>query len=109
MRANQRKSVLVFVDVVYRDLPAIRVVTKFALRPILPAVKIGVAVLAFVRSVRKVQICMTVAASNSRVTSPKRKTRLCVIELNLARNDFPASNGMAGFTWNIEPPMRALC
>ena len=46
MSADQRESILVLIDVVYGNLPAVGVMAEFTLRAILAAMQICVAVLA---------------------------------------------------------------
>lgn len=46
MRTDQRKSILMLIDVVNGNLPTIGVVAEFTLRAIFAAMQIGVAVLA---------------------------------------------------------------
>lgn len=46
MSADQRESILMLIDVVNGNLPAVGVVAEFTLRAILAAMQIGVAVLA---------------------------------------------------------------
>jgi hypothetical protein len=47
VRSDQGKSILMFIDVVNGDLPAIGIVAKFALRAVLAPMQIRVAALAF--------------------------------------------------------------
>lgn len=47
VRSDQGKSILMFIDVVNGDLPAIGIVAKSALRAVLAAMQIRVAILAF--------------------------------------------------------------
>lgn len=44
--ADQRKAILMFIDIVNGNLPAIGIVTQLALCPVLPPVQVGVTVLA---------------------------------------------------------------
>ena len=45
--ANQGKAILMFIDVVNGDLPAVGIVAKFALRAVLAPMQIRMTVLAF--------------------------------------------------------------
>jgi len=47
VRSDQGKSILMFIDVVNGDLPAVGVVAKFALRAVLAPMQIRMTVLAF--------------------------------------------------------------
>lgn len=64
MGPDQGKPVLVLVDVVDGDLPAIGVVAQLALGAILAAMQIGMAILALVGSVGEIEIRVTVAAGH---------------------------------------------
>lgn len=59
---NQRKSILMLVDVVNRNLPAVRVVAQFTLGSVLAAMKIRVAVLTLVGNVAEIQIGVAIHA-----------------------------------------------
>lgn len=109
VRTHQGKTVLVLIDVVDGNLPAIGVVTQFALRAILAAMKVGVAVLAFVRCIGKFQIAMTVSARHFSVAAAERKSGLHVVELDLAWNHLPVRRRMTRSAWEFEIPVRALC
>src|SRR5947209_7371182 len=108
MRANQGKAILMFIDVVNRDLPAIGVVAQLALRTILATMQIGVAVLAFVGSVGELEIVMTVAASHGGMAALKREAGLCMIEFDLVLNHLPVRSGVAGDAGDVEFAVRAL-
>jgi hypothetical protein len=56
MCSYQGEPVLVLVDVMDRDLPAVSVVAKFAFGPVLSAVQICVAILALIGSVCEFEI-----------------------------------------------------
>ena len=47
VRSDQGKSILMFIDVVNGDLPAVGIVAKFALRAVLAPMQIRMTVLAF--------------------------------------------------------------
>ena len=73
MRPDQRKSILVLVDIVNRYLPAICVMAQVALRPILAAMKICMAVLTFFWHVAEDKVGMTIHALHFRVPSAQRE------------------------------------
>jgi hypothetical protein len=81
MRPDQRESVLMFVDVVNRDLPPRIAMAQIALRSVFPPVDIGVAVLALPPDVRKHQVRVTVLAPDLHVQSAQREPCLAVIKL----------------------------
>lgn len=108
MRSDQWKTVLVFVDVMNRDLPAIGVVAELALRSILPAMEIGMTVLALVGSVGEVEIRVAVATGDGGVAAAKGKSRLCMIESDLVLDHLPVGGGVTGDARNVQVAMRVL-
>ena len=108
MGPDQGKAVLVLVDVVDGDLPAIGVVAQLALGAILAAMQIGMAILALVGSVGEIEIGVTVTAGDRGMPAAERKSRLGVIEFDLALDDLPVRGGVAGNARHVEVAMRAL-
>jgi hypothetical protein len=106
--ANQGKTILMFIDVVDRNLPAIRVVAEFAFGPILTAMEVCMAVLAFIGCIRKIEIGMAVATSYGSMSSAERKARLGVIEPDLVLDHLPIGHRMTGIARKIEFAVRAL-
>jgi len=108
VRANQREPILVLVDVVDRNLPAIGVVAQFALRTVLAPMQIRVAVLAFVRRVCEFEIGMAVATAHSRVAAAKGKPRPRMVKLDLLLDHLPIRGGVAGVARHIQLAVRIL-
>jgi hypothetical protein len=108
VRADQRKSILVFVDVMDRYLPTITVVAQFAFCAVFAPMQIGVAVLAFVRRIGEFEIGMAVAACDSCVASAKRKACARMVKLDLALDHLPIRGGMAGGARHIQLAVRTL-
>jgi hypothetical protein len=106
--ADQRKAILMPVDVVNRDLPAVGVVAQFALSPVLAAMQIGMAVLALIGSVGEVEVAMAVAARYGSMAAAQGKSRTRMIELDLVLDDVPVRGDVAGDARNIELAVRAL-
>jgi len=69
MGANQREAILVLIDVVNGDLPAIRVVAEFAFRAVLAAMKIRVTVLTLIRGIAELQVGVAVDAVHFHVAA----------------------------------------
>lgn len=105
---DQRKAILVLIDVVDGDLPAIGVVAQFAFSPIFAAMQIGMAILALVGSIGEIEIGMTVAASDSRVPSAQGEAGLRMVELDRVLDHLPIRRRMAVDARRIEFAMRAL-
>ena len=108
MRADQRKTILVLVDVMDRHLPAACVVAQLALRTVLAPMQIRMAVLTSIWGIREFQIRMAVAACHHRVASPKGKPGLCMVEFDLVRDYLPVRRGVAGDARQIQRAMRTL-
>lgn len=101
MSADQRKAVLVLIDVVNRNLPAIWVVAEFTLRSIFATMKICVAILAFVWDVAEIKIRVTIHALHYRVASAQRKSGLRMCEFRFGPDWLPALRGMTLLTRNL--------
>src|SRR3954470_15065137 len=108
VRADQGKAILVFVDVVDRYLPAIGVVAQLALRAILAAMQIGVAVLALVGSVSELEIVVAVAASHGGMAPLKREAGSPMIKFDPVGNHLPVRSSVAGDARQVEFAVRAL-
>ena len=94
--ADQRKPILVLIDVVDRDLPAVGVVAQLAFSPVLPPMKVRVAVLTLVWSVGEFEVGMAVAAGDGSMATAKGESRLCMIKLDPVRNHLPIRGGVTG-------------
>jgi len=64
VRADQRKAILVFVDVVHRHLPAVDVVAQVTLGAVAAPVDIGVAVLTLLTGVGEDRVDVALLARN---------------------------------------------
>ena len=109
MRPDQREPVLMFVDVVNRDMPPGIAMAQIALRSVLATMQIGVAVLALVRSVGESEVDMAVPARYGRMTATERESRLRMVELDLILNHLPIRGGVAGNARLVEIAMWTLC
>ena len=106
--ANQRKTILVLVDVVNRHLPAVGVMAQFALGSVFSAMQVGVAILALVGRICEIQVGMAVAASHGRMPSAQWKAGPRMIELNLVLDDFPISSSVAVNARHVQHAVRTL-
>src|SRR5579863_3705304 len=100
--ANEGETVLMLIDVVDGNLPAIRVVAEFALSSVLSAMKVSVAVLALIRGVRELEVGMAIAAPHSGVAPSQREAGLRVIEADLGGKDLPVLSSMTSLAGNID-------
>ncbi len=108
VRPDQWEPVLVFVDVVDGDLPAVVVVAQFALGAILASMQIGVAVLALVRGVGEFQIGVAVTACHGSMAPAQGEAGARVIESDPGLNNFPIRRRMAGNARQVELAVGAL-
>lgn len=102
MSADQRKAVLVPIDVVNGNLPAVWVVAEFALCSILAAMKISVAILTLVRDVAEIKISVAIHALHYRVTPTQREPGLRMFEFEFGPDWLPALSAVTLLTWNLE-------
>jgi hypothetical protein len=106
MRADQRETILVLIDVVHRHGPAVRVVTQVALSTILASVNVGVAVLALLAGISEDRVNVALLARDLRMKTTQGKCRLAVIKFRLRAQGQPTFTGMAVLTRNFQRPMR---
>jgi len=104
---NERKPILVLVDVMNGNLPTIGVMAEFAFRSVLPAMKVGVAVLALIRGTCEFEVVVAITAGNGCVPSSERKTCLRVIKPDPTGKSLPVLGGVTCFAGNLEFSMRA--
>jgi hypothetical protein len=100
--ADKWKAILMLVDAMDRNLPAVAVVAQLAFRTILAPMQIGVTVLALVGSIGEFEIGMAVAACHSCVASAKRKAGARMVKLDLALDHLPIRGGVTGGARHIE-------
>jgi hypothetical protein len=102
MCADERKTILMLIDVVNRYLPAICVVAQFAFRAILPAMQVRMAVLTFFWHVAEVKVSMTINALYYRVATAQREPGLRVLELHFLPQRLPSLLRVTLLAWDIE-------
>src|SRR5215469_36063 len=102
MRADQGKTILMLVDVVNRNLPAVGVVAECALSAVFPPMQIRVAVLALHRRIAENESLMAIGALYFCVPSAQRKLRVRMVELQLGTERFPALGRMTLLALNLQ-------
>src|SRR5262249_39755553 len=95
MSTDQREAVLMFVDVVDGDLPAVHALADVALRSVLPAVQVRMAILALLAKVAEDGIKMTFLAGHVDVHAAQRIGRLVVVKLWVFSNGRPGCGRVA--------------
>jgi hypothetical protein len=108
VRADQGKTVLVFIDGMNGNLPAGDAVTEVALRSVFAPVDIGVTVLAIASHVGENWIRVAFLAGHVGMQAAQRKAGLAMIEVGLRENWPPRGNGVTFLTGNFELTMRAF-
>ena len=107
MGPNQRKTILVLLDLLDGNLPALDAVTLLAIGAELALVNVGVTVGALGRNVGKYRLGVALSASDFLVHATKRVTGLVVVELRNAADGFPAAEGMAILAGDVQVSVRA--
>ena len=105
MGPEERKTILVVLDVLDRDAPSLHGVTFLAASSELAAMQVGVAVHAFRPHIRKYGICVAGLAIQLGVSSAKRKGSLVVVEYRKASYGRPAGFGVAILAGKLEFPV----
>ena len=90
MRADQGKTILMLIDVVNRNLPAVGVMAECALGAVFPPMQIRVAILALHWRVAENESLMAIGALHFCVPSPQRKLGVRMVELQVGTERFPA-------------------
>ena len=102
MGTNQRKSILVLIDVVDRHLPSICVVAEFALRAVLAAVEISVAILTFLRNVAEIEVSVAIETLHNRVAPAQGKPGLRMPEFDFRSDRLPTLCRVTLLAWNLQ-------
>jgi len=88
------------------NLPTIHAMTDVALRPVLAAVQVGVAILALLANVAEDGIKMAFLAGHVDVHAAERIGRLVVIKLRVLANRHPSSWRMTVLAGSFQGTMR---
>ncbi|MFZ0808949.1 MAG: hypothetical protein WAN03_22340 [Candidatus Sulfotelmatobacter sp.] len=89
MRANQRKTILMFIHGVDGNLPPGHSVAQIALRSISAAMNVGMAILAIAANIREDRMRMTLIACHRGVQAAQRIAGLVVIEFRFFADRLP--------------------
>jgi hypothetical protein len=102
MSADQRESILMLIDAVNGNLPAVGVVAEFTLRAILAAMQIGVAVLALYRGVAEIKILVAIDTLHFRVPAMQGKLSFRMVEFEFGAQRPPALSGVTLLARDLE-------
>jgi hypothetical protein len=107
MRTDERETILMRVDVLKRNLPPAHAVARIALGPVLPAMQVGVTILAIAAHLRKHWIEVALLAGNTRVQALQGIAGLVVIKLGFTAEGLPGGGRVAFLARNLHRPVRA--
>jgi hypothetical protein len=107
VRAQQRKAVVVILDLLRLNLPASDGMALFTIRPEFAAVKVGVAFCAQVADVGEDWLGMALRAGYALVKAPQWEARGVVIKLGDSADWLPTFERVAVLTGNIQGAVRA--
>ena len=102
MSTDQRKSILMLIDVVNGNLPTIGVVAEVTLGAILAPMQIGVAVLALDRGVAEIEILVAIDALHFCVPATQRELSLRMVEFEFGAQRPPALSVVTLLAGNLE-------
>lgn len=107
MRPEQRKAVLVLLNLLHRDLPSLDGVALLATGAELPLVNIGVAIRALRAYICEHRLGVALRAGDALMHPAQGKTGLVVVEFRDTSNRFPPALGVAILAGNIQRSVRA--
>ncbi len=107
VRANQRKTVLVVLDVFNSHIPALDCMALLAAGPHLPAVHIGMAVGALVSNIAENWFGMALRTGDILVHAAQRIAGLIVVELGDRPDRLPTQRRMTVLTGDVQISVRA--
>jgi hypothetical protein len=107
VRPQQRKAILVILDLLHRHVPSLHGMALRAIRAHLPLVDVGVTVLALLADVCKHRLDMALRALHLFVHAAQRILRFVVVKLGYRSDRAPSIGGVAVFTRYLQRPMRA--
>jgi hypothetical protein len=106
MSAEEWETILVIVDLLYGNLPALHGVALRAIRPHLPLVNIGVTILASLAYVREHRLGVATRADHLFVQTTERILGFVVVEFRNGSDWAPSSGGMAILAGNCQWSVR---
>ena len=104
--SHQGKAVLVLVDLLGGNLPALYAVALLAAGAELPLVDIGMAIGALVTYIRKYRFDVALGTGDSLMQPTQRVPGLIVVKFRRVSDRLPSAEGMAILTGDIEGAVR---
>lgn len=109
MRTDQWETVLMLVEVVNRNLPAIDTMAEIALGAVFSAMQVGMTILALPADIGEHGIDMAFLAEHLRVHAAQGIRRLVVIELGILADGHPRRRRMAILARRFQRTVRVRC
>lgn len=106
MRPEERKPILVIVDLLYGNLPALNGVTLRAVRSHFSLMNIGVTILTSFAHVSEYRLGVAPRAGHLLMQTPQRVLGLVVVEFRNGSDGTPSCGGMAIFAGNCQRSVR---
>ena len=106
MGSEQRKPVLMLVDLLHRNLPTLHAVTLLTIRTELALMNVSVAIRALVAHIRKYRLDVALRAGHSLMQPPQWIASLVMVELGYVADRLPSAQGMAVLAGNIKGAVR---
>ena len=100
--SQQRKAVLVLVDLLDRNLPALYAVALLAIGAELALVDVGMAIGALLAHIRKYRFDVALGTGDSLMHTAQRVTGLVMVELGHVADRLPSAEGVAILAGNIQ-------
>lgn len=107
MRAGERESVVMLLDLLHRNLPAANGVARLTIGSQLAPVNVRVAILTALPDIAEDRLHVTLHASHRLVHPSQRIPRLVVVEFRYGTDRPPSICRVAVLARNVEVPMRA--
>ncbi len=108
VRPGQRETIVVLLNLVDRNLPAAHGVALLAIGAQLPAMNVGMTILAALAHVAEYRLGVALRTSDRRVHAAQRVSRLIVIEFRHRASRGPAVCGVAVLAGNVQISVRAV-
>jgi len=103
--ADQRKTILMFVDRLDQNLPAADAVAEVAFRAIFPPVNVGMTILAIAAQVSEYRVDVTFLACHAQVQAAQWITGFVVVEVRLRADRLPRRRRVTFLAGNLHRPM----
>ena len=105
--SEQRKAILVLVDLLHGNLPALDGVALFAAGAELALVDVGMTIGALFSHIRKYRFNVALGTGDSLMHTAQWEMGLVVVELRQVADRLPSPESVAVLTWNIQVAVRA--